>query len=99
MKIFEFLFRAKKHETASLAKERLKIVVAHERAQRGGPDYLQQMQQEIMEVIAKYVNVDRDKVQVEFEQKDDLSVLELNITLPEQIPLKIHASASPDGKQ
>jgi len=91
MKIFDFLFRAKKQETASIAKERLKVVVAHERASRGGPDYLQQMQQEIMAVIAKYVNVDHDKVQVEFEQKDELSVLELNITLPEHLP-KINLS-------
>ena len=88
MKIFDFLFRAKKEQTASIAKERLKVVVAHERAQRHSPDYLLQLQQEIMDVIAKYVKVDRDKVQVEFEQKDDLSVFELNITLPEVLERK-----------
>jgi len=76
-------FRSNKNNTASLAKERLQIIVAHERQSRMSPDYLPQLKQDILEVIAKYVKVSEDKVVVEFEQNDDLAVLELNVTLPD----------------
>ncbi len=76
-------FRKSKKSTASLAKERLQIIVAHERQNRLSPDYLPQLKQDILEVIAKYVKVSEDKVSVEFEQNDDLAVLELNVTLPD----------------
>jgi len=76
-------FRNKKKKTASQAKERLQIIVAHERKNRMSPDYLPQLKQDILEVIAKYVSVSEDKVSVEFEQNDELAVLELNVTLPD----------------
>jgi len=41
------------------------------------------VKQDILEVIAKYVKVSDDQVVVEFEQNDDLAVLELNVTLPD----------------
>ncbi|WP_199608951.1 cell division topological specificity factor MinE [Flocculibacter collagenilyticus] len=79
-------FRSSKQSTASLAKERLQIIVAHERNQRSGPDYLPQMKRDILEVISKYVpGISPDSVSVQLEQKDDdLSVLELNVTLPDE---------------
>lgn len=79
-------FRSKKEvkDSASLAKERLQIIVAHERGARSQPDYLPKMQQEILDVISRYVDIDRDKVNVSFDNTDDCSVLELNVTLPEQ---------------
>lgn len=77
-------FRSQKQSTANLAKERLQIIVAHERSQRGTPDYLPQLKQDILAVIQKYVNIESDQVQVHLEQnEDDLAVLELNVTLPE----------------
>lgn len=77
-------FRSPKKATASVAKERLQIIVAHERSQRGTPDYLPQLKQDILDVIRKYVSISSDQVQVQFEQnEDDLSVLELNVTLPD----------------
>jgi len=76
-------FRSTKRATASVAKERLQIIVAHERTQRGQPDYLPQLQQEILQVIAKYVHIDQEDVQVQFDRNDDCAVLELNINLPE----------------
>ncbi|MDP2562196.1 cell division topological specificity factor MinE [Psychrobium sp. 1_MG-2023] len=76
-------FRSNKKPTASLAKERLKIIVAHERQNREGPDYLPQLKQDILDVIAKYVKVGDEKVSVEFDQNDELAVLELNVTLPD----------------
>lgn len=78
-------FRSKKTQnSAKLAKERLQIIVAHERSQRDTPDYLPQMQQDILEVIRKYVNIDIDQISVQLDQKGDhLSVLELNIMFPD----------------
>lgn len=79
-------FRTPKKKSATLAKERLQIIVAHQRNQRNAPDYLPQMKKDILEVIRKYVEIDVDQVSVQLEQKDDsLSVLELNVTLPEQL--------------
>ncbi|MCL4126765.1 UNVERIFIED_CONTAM: hypothetical protein GTU68_062306 [Idotea baltica] len=84
MSIFDFLRDRKKAPTASIAKERLQIIVAHERGQRGKPDYLPVLQQEIINVIKKYVDIDSDQVQVELDNQNDCSILELNITLPER---------------
>ena len=74
----------KKNTTASVAKERLKIVVAHERTQRNGPDYLPALHKEILAVVAKYVEIDASNVCVQLDHnEEELQVLELNITLPD----------------
>ena len=83
MSFFDYL-RSKKNSTASVAKERLQIIVAHERGQREQPDYLPQLQQELLQVIRKYVQISDDMVQVEVDRNDHCSVLELNVTLPEK---------------
>lgn len=77
-------FRSRKNTgSASVAKERLQIIVAHERGKREQPDYLPELQQELLAVIRKYVQIEDDMVQVEVDRNDDCSVLELNVTLPE----------------
>ncbi|NRA83327.1 MAG: cell division topological specificity factor MinE [Gammaproteobacteria bacterium] len=76
-------FRSTKSNNASLAKERLQIIVAHERGSRNSPDYLPQLKQDILAVIAKYVNISEEQVTVEFDNSDDIAVLELNVTLPD----------------
>lgn len=76
-------FKSTKKNTASIAKERLQIIVAHERGQREQPDYLPMLQKEILEVIRKYVAINQDQVQVQLDKNDDCSVLELNVMLPE----------------
>jgi cell division topological specificity factor len=81
MSFFDY-FRSRKPNTASVAKERLQIIVAHERGQRGQPDYLPQLQKDLITVISKYVKIDRDMVQVSLDRNQDCAVLELNITLP-----------------
>ena len=85
MNIFDF-FRERKKQgtTASVAKERLSIIVAHERGQRTQPDYLPALQKELVEVIRKYVNIDQDQVHVALENQGTCSILELNITLPDR---------------
>jgi cell division topological specificity factor len=69
--------------SASVAKERLQILVAHDRAARGRPSYLPKLEQEILAVIRKYVEVDTDAVSVTYEQEESHEILELNIVLPE----------------
>jgi len=85
MNIFDF-FRQRKPQntTASVAKERLSIIVAHERGQRSQPDYLPALQKELVEVIRKYVNIDQDQVHVALDNQGTCSILELNITLPDR---------------
>jgi cell division topological specificity factor len=68
--------------SASVAKERLRIIVAQERSTRSAPDYLPLLRRELLEVIRKYVNVDPDAVQVSVEKEDGHEVLELSVSLP-----------------
>lgn len=85
MSIFDY-FRTKQAPTsASTAKERLQIIVAHERNKRNlsQPDFLPQMQQEIIAVIRKYIHIESDQVTVNLDNSENCSVLELNITLPD----------------
>lgn len=77
-------FRTTKPSSASIAKERLQILVAHERSSKTQPSYLPQLQKELLEVIRKYVNVEQDAISVNFEQDDDQEILELNIVLPDE---------------
>ncbi|HNP50660.1 MAG TPA: cell division topological specificity factor MinE [Nitrosomonas nitrosa] len=76
-------FRSSKSKTASVAKERLQILVAHERYYRNKPSYLPQLQEELLAVIRKYVNVEQDAISVKFEQDENQETLELNIVLPD----------------
>lgn len=81
MALLDFFLKPRKEQTAKFAKERLQIIVAHERSTRGGPDYLPQLKQDLLDVIRKYVAISPDQVTVQLDKKDDLSVLELNIML------------------
>ena len=86
MKIFD-LFRANKRTAASVAKERLQIIVSHEshRHNKGGEDFIKKLQKELLDVISKYVNIDPEKIKVQLERTGDYSVLELNVTLPDSV--------------
>ena len=81
MSIFDFL--KPKKNTASIAKERLRIIVAQERTNRGAPDYLPLLRRELLEVIRKYVAVDGDAVKVEMAKDGDHDVLDISVALPE----------------
>ena len=83
MSIFSYLL-PKRQNTASVAKERLQIIVARERSTRGGPDYLPQLQEELLQVVRKYVPVDQDAVNVQMDRESGCEILELNITLPDR---------------
>jgi cell division topological specificity factor len=77
------IFR-RRPSSANVAKERLRIIVAQERSTRGGPDYLPVLRAELLNVIRKYVNVDVEAIQVNFEREGDQEVLELSVALPER---------------
>ena len=83
MRLFDFL-RSRPKNTASVAKERLRIIVAQERAQTGRPDYLPLLRREILEVIRKYVNVDPDAIDIHVTHEGEGEVLELSVALPEK---------------
>lgn len=81
---FLSFFLDKKPSSASAAKERLQLILAHERNGRSrSPDYLPELQRELMAVISKYVAVNPDDIKVHLERQDNLDVLEVKIELPE----------------
>lgn len=86
MSILNYL-RKRSNSTASVAKERLQIIISHERTERYKgitPDYLPQLQEEILAVIARYIPISRDKITVNLERVGDSAVLELNFTMPDE---------------
>lgn len=82
MSIFDFL--KPKKNTASVAKDRLRIIIAQERSSQGQPDYLPMMRRELLEVIRKYVNVDVDAVKVDVVKDGEHDVLDISVALPEE---------------
>lgn len=84
MSIFNYFYKEDKSRSASVAKERLQVIVAHERTKRKQPDFLPKMQNEILQVIRKYIEIDMDDVNIQLEDNNECSVLELNITLPDR---------------
>jgi len=83
MGLFSFFKTEKKKNTANLAKERLQILIAHERTDKTqkSPDYLPKLRDELVQVIRKYVHVSDKDVNVSLEKGEDFDTLELNITL------------------
>ena len=79
-KILHYFQRPEK--SAKVAKERLQIIIAHERVERGKPDYLSLLQKDLLDVITKYVAINREDIKIDLERKDGCSILELNVTLP-----------------
>jgi len=76
-------FFAKKN-SAPVAKDRLQILLAHERSSRAGnSDLLQKLQKEIMEVIQKHISIDQEKIQVKVDRGNDFSTLEIDIEVPQ----------------
>jgi cell division topological specificity factor len=69
--------------SASLAKERLKILISHERIQNKTPDFLPELKREIIAVISKYVSIDPEQIQIAMDCAGDSSSLELNFTIPD----------------
>lgn len=80
--IFSFFRTSPPQRSADQAKERLQVLLALERNSSNAPSFLPQLQDDIIKVIAKYVQVDNDKVLIEVERGPDVSMLDINIELP-----------------
>ena len=79
MSIFQFF---RKKPTANVARERLQILLAHERSVFGKSDLVARLQEEILAVIRRHMDVDPDKVQVKLDRGDQVSTLEIDIEVP-----------------
>ena len=84
MALLDYLLGQRKKKTAHLAKDRLQILLAHERSERNTPEYLPKMRDEILAVIAKYVEIDQDQLQISVDETNGFEVLELNLVLPDK---------------
>ncbi len=74
------LFR--RRSTAPVARDRLQVLLSHERAVIGKSDLIATLQEEILAVIAKHIKVDRDAVQIKLERGDNFSTLEIDVEVP-----------------
>ena len=82
-------FRKEKKKTASLARDRLQIIVAHQRSGNNAEaDYLPKLKEELLKVISKYVDITPDQINVQLDTHDkQCPILELNVALPEHSKL------------
>ena len=81
MSLFNW-FRSR--NTAPVARERLKMVLAHERVGNTHSQLVAVLQEEILAVIAKHMQIDRDKVLVKLDPGDSVDTLEIDIEMPAQ---------------
>jgi cell division topological specificity factor len=79
------LLLGEKKKSASVAKERLQIILAHERSGKNAhqPDYLPDLQRDLIAVISKYIKIDVKDIKVNLDRHDNLEVLEVKIELPD----------------
>lgn len=85
MSLLDLLF-GQKQKTASVAKERLQLIIARERSgEQSAPDFLPALQKELIGVISKYVNVSQNDIKVSLEKQGNFEVLEVNIVLPDAV--------------
>ncbi|HEY2050722.1 MAG TPA: cell division topological specificity factor MinE [Caulobacteraceae bacterium] len=80
MSILNFFTRSR---SAPVARDRLQLLLAHERTLAGRSDLIALLQREVLAVIAKHVAIDEDKVVVKLDQGDRVSTLEIDIQVPE----------------
>ena len=77
----------RRDRTAPVARERLQVLLAHERMAAGHSELLAVLREEILAVIAKHITVDRDKVNVKLDRGADVSTLEIDVEMPAKLPL------------
>jgi cell division topological specificity factor len=74
-----------KRTSAPVARERLQILLAHERVGGSHSQLVAVLQEEILAVIARHMQIDRDKVVVKLDRSDEVSTLEIDIEMPPQM--------------
>jgi cell division topological specificity factor len=80
MRLLDLLFPERRN-SAAIAKDRLKIVLAHERASRDAPDFLPDLQKELLEVVSRYVDIKGEMLRVNVGRSGDTSLLEINVEI------------------
>ena len=85
---FLSFFIGEKKKTASVAKERLQIIIARERNTANGPDFMPALHRELIAVISKYTRVDPDDIKISLDRQGNLEVLDVNIVLPDASPAR-----------
>lgn len=85
MSLLSLFFKRK--SSAPVARERLQVLLAHERIATGHSELLAKLQEEIIQVIAKHIKIDRDQVHVKLDRGRDMSTLEIDVDLPAVMPL------------
>ena len=83
MSVLTFL---KPRGSGSVARERLQLILAHERSETSRPDLVITLREEILAVIAKHIEVERDKVQIKLERGEGVSTLGVDIEFPVETP-------------
>ena len=68
--------------SAPVARDRLQILLAHERSNEGQSDLISKLREEILAVISKHVAIDQDKVQIKLDRGASVSTLEIDIEVP-----------------
>jgi cell division topological specificity factor len=79
MALLSFLF-PQKQKSATAAKERLQIIIARERTDRAGPDFLPALHREL---ISKYTKVSAEDIKISLDRQGNLEVLDVNVVLPD----------------
>lgn len=79
------MFRSERNTSASVARDRLKLVVMHQREGRGaGPDWLPRLREDLLAVVRRYTQVADDAVNVRVQHEQGVDLLEMNIALSEE---------------
>lgn len=92
MKLLHFFNR---RSSAPVARERLQILLAHERVESGQSDLIAILHKEILAVVAKHITVDRDKIQIKLDRRETVSMLEIDIEMPLSAPKPVAARPEP----
>ncbi|HEV2303099.1 MAG TPA: cell division topological specificity factor MinE [Stellaceae bacterium] len=80
MGLFDFLFRERR-SSATVAKERLQIILSHERAGRDAPEFLPALQRDLLDVVGRYVEIRDDTIRVNLGKSGETSLLEINVEI------------------
>jgi cell division topological specificity factor len=96
MRLLDLLFPERRN-SAVIAKDRLKIVLAHERASRDAPEFLPALQKDLLEVVGRYVEIRDDTLRVNVGKSSDTSLLEINVEIDRSMskPANNGAAARP----
>ena len=86
MSLLSFLFKNDQKSSANSARERLQIIIAHERNISSGPEFLPALHRELISVISKYVKINPEDVKISLDRKGNLEVLDVNVVLPDARP-------------